>query len=178
MSLTGNALNNSNEKRFKIVYTVTLVIFFAVCTVLYQRMTISYPGVFGTYYSDINVRLAMHEINGGSIYYTYSIFLIPERWFYFVLGKPVGPWCIGVYLSFFTVGTVFILFQLLKKLCPEAKTGRCCPASGSPRRRRASAAENRGSGGNPPRRPADGIPVEGNGRNNVRVPPQDFPPQG
>ena len=123
MSLTGNALNNSNEKRFKIVYAVTLVIFFAVCTVLYQRMTISYPGVFGTYYSDINVRLAMHEINGGSIYYTYSIFLIPERWFYFVLGKPVGPWCIGVYLSFFTVGTVFILFQLLKKLCPEAKTG-------------------------------------------------------
>lgn len=115
--------NNTKDTAVKIIFAVALALFYVICTELFRRMTISYPGVFGVYYSDINVRLAMYAINGGSYTYTYSIFLIPEYFFVVTFGETVGAYLVGMYLAFFSVGTVFLIFLLLKRLCPNAGIG-------------------------------------------------------
>ncbi|MBO4426773.1 MAG: hypothetical protein J5776_07170 [Clostridiales bacterium] len=80
-------------------------------------MAISYPGLLGIYYSDINVRLDMHFYGDSS----YSLFILPEFIFVDLFGKSIGAYLIGVYLSIFVVGTVLLVYVLLKKLCPTAK---------------------------------------------------------
>ena len=109
--------HDSKETTVRIIFAVALGLFFVVCTELYRRMTISYPGFLGTYYSDINVRLAMSE-NGQ----TYSIFLMPEYFFANHLDKNLGALCIGIYLSVFTIGTLLLVYRFLKVLCPQTET--------------------------------------------------------
>ena len=110
-------LNKANKKDnvIKTVYGLALFLLFVICTVLFRRMAISYLGPLGTYYSDINVRLdwGMGEC--------YSIFLIPEFYFVELFGMDIGSWLIGIYLSIFVIGTVLLIYALLRKICPNAE---------------------------------------------------------
>ncbi|SDY10238.1 hypothetical protein SAMN02910264_01449 [Ruminococcaceae bacterium YAD3003] len=107
-------VNKSNVSKY--IFVGALVLLFAVCTELFRRMTVSFPGLIGTYYSDINVRLDM----GGD---QYSIFLIPEFLFVEKFGLNFGAVLIGLYLSLFVVGTVAIVYLLLKIICPDTSFG-------------------------------------------------------
>ncbi len=108
----------SKDNTAKTIFGVALFLFLVVCAELYRRMAVSYQGLFGTYYSDVNVRLEMRD---GSK--TYSLFLIPEFFFADHVNGPFGTFLIGLYLSLFTAGTVILIFWFLKKLCPDSGTG-------------------------------------------------------
>ncbi len=108
----------SKDKAAKTVFGAALLLFLGVCAELYRRMAVSYQGLFGTYYSDVNVRLEMRDGSN-----TYSLFLMPEYFFADHVNEPFGTFLIGFYLSLFTAGTVILIFMFLKKLCPEAGNG-------------------------------------------------------
>ena len=93
-----------------------LAAFFVICVELFRRMTVSYPGILGTYYSDINVRLGMGEDH-------YSIFLIPEYFFIDKFGLNLGGVFIGIYLSAVVIGTILLVYLLLKKICSGVSAG-------------------------------------------------------
>ncbi len=99
-------------------FGIALSFFFVLCTELFRRMASLYPSLFveGHYHSDLGARLTMPRGN------PYSLFLIPITTFFDKLGKSTGSYCIGIYVSFFVVGTVILTYWLLKKLCPQAKT--------------------------------------------------------
>ena len=99
----------------KTVYGLALFLLFVICTILFRRMTISYPGLLGIYYSDINVRLDWGEME-------YSVFLWPELYFVDKYGMNTGSWFIGIYLSSFVVGSVLLIFMFLRRTCPHAET--------------------------------------------------------
>ncbi len=104
-----------NKNRFYIILLALFIVF----TELYRRMTIAYKGLFGTYYSDIRMRLDM--IAKGSSDETYSLFLIPELFICKTFGETIGAWFTGIYLSIFTVATIILVIFLLKKLCANAE---------------------------------------------------------
>ena len=121
-------INKEKNRKLTLFFGIALVIFFVICTELFRRMTLINPPLFFdvydyldprfvTYYSDIRLRLSMPR--GDS----YSLFLVPEFIFCDGLGEPVGAWCNAIYLSFFTVGTIPLVYLLLKKLCPNARKG-------------------------------------------------------
>ena len=113
-------LLNNNKLRIdtrKSAWGIALAILFIVCIELFRRMAISYPGLLGTYYSDINVRLEMHIYDGGS---SYSLFLLPELFFFDSFGIDLGAYLIGIYLSIFVIGTVLLVYWLLRELCPDS----------------------------------------------------------
>lgn len=118
------------NKKQLIIYGIVLLLLFIICTELYRRMVISDPPVYFSegvdqtdswyynYYSDIRLRLNMPREA------SYSLFLIPEFAAYDMLGESIAAWIISVYLSFFTVGTVLVVYLLLKKLCPDGNRSR------------------------------------------------------
>lgn len=120
MTSHGKQLNTvrSKDKAAKTVFGTALFLFLVVCAELFRRMAVSYQGMFGTYYSDINVRLEMRDGSN-----TYSLFLIPEYFFADHVNEPFGTFLIGVYLSLFTAGTVILLYLFLKQLCPDSGNG-------------------------------------------------------
>ena len=108
--------NKIKKDTSKFAFVGALAAFFIICTELFRRMAVSYPGILGTYYSDINVRLGM----GGD---SYSIFLIPESFFVDRFGLNTGAIFIGIYLSAFVIGTILVVYLLLKRICPNASSG-------------------------------------------------------
>lgn len=128
-------ISGIKETKYKLLYGIVLMLFFVICTELFRRMTISNPPLYNAegiskynvlfynYYSDIRYRLNMPR---GAMY---SMFLIPEFAAYDALGEAIGSWFIAIYLSLFTVGTVPLVYWLLKKLCPNAKTIRLITTS-------------------------------------------------
>ena len=106
-------------KTQKITFGAALAVLFVVCAELYRRMAVCYQGIFGIYYSDISTR--MDQMGGDG--HEYSLFLMPETFFVKHFGLQVGAVFLGIYLSVFTVATVLVIFQFLKRLCPNADFG-------------------------------------------------------
>lgn len=111
MDLKAKIKEKSNITPFFILFAIITIVFIE----LYFFMAFSYPGIIGNYYSDIRFRI--DQGLGGD---TYSIFLKPEYFFLTHFGEELGALCVGVYLSLFIIGSVFLVYFLLKRLCPEA----------------------------------------------------------
>ena len=106
----------------KLLFAFALCFIFALSVVLFRNMTLCNPGLFGNYYSDIRSRLDIFA--SSSSVETYSIFIIPEIHICRILGETIGSWFLGVYLASFIVGTVIVVYLLLKRLSPSSSFGR------------------------------------------------------
>ncbi len=108
-------LNVKANAKSDITPVVLLIAVFSIAFIaLYYFMAASFPGLIGDYFSDIRARIDQ------GLGDPYSIFLKPEYFFYNSFGKGLGALLIGVYLSFFVVGSVILVYFLLKRLCSEA----------------------------------------------------------
>ena len=108
-----------------IPFCVALLTLYAVCVVMFYRMAISYQGIGGTYYSDVSIRI--EKFLAGEKTYNlfkfYSLFIFPEYFFATSFDLSIGSVFIGLYLAAFVVGTVLLIFKLLKMLCPSVSYG-------------------------------------------------------
>ena len=109
----------AKQKQYMIPFCVALITLYIVCAVLFYRMAISYQGIGGTYWSDVSIRI--EQFWAGEK--TYSLFIYPEYFFATSFDLSIGSVFIGLYLAAFVVGTVLLIFVLLKRLCPNVSLG-------------------------------------------------------